>query len=299
MRFFLFHVNMIPEARYAVLARELTDAQKNHAIKQSLQTRESATYWKRDYRLTEVSTPLGDANAIVGKIAVLDKVKLGDLDDVENRIIEAQVGSWKWTHFIYFGDLQQTIAVMDKPEFFTGGVRGIARILSNILNKGLDAYEFSGHTLVVRPKTDEREFWDVVDQASGIYSLRLDLVTPNAHGGEDALTEFLQQQRTQHNATEVTTVIANSGGELRVDRDDESLRAEITYAARGAGKVRLTYRDAAGRARGWKSDDARAQVVLPDGDEGRERVDDKVAELKRAIGERELDHRGPDEALSD
>ncbi len=263
MKFYIFHVSVVPVDSEAVFAHgEMTAGQKNQAIVDAMLNRAVGVYRRRKFRLYDVRQLGEDSNVIYGHIASPDKQEIAQPDDMDEDLIRKTVESHRWTHFVYLGEGKQYIAVMDKQEFFSGSIRGVARLLQELLVEGLDLLKYPGYTIEVEPKTDKRQFWDVIDSASRLYKVRFNLITPNAFGGAEKLQELLSQQRSKHNATRFVTEINNEKGELEISKDDPEIEAEVDYASRGGGHTKIVYGSKDGPPRRWSSDEARVTIEI-------------------------------------
>src|SRR5207248_1633662 len=100
-----------------------------------------------------------EAGAVVGRISRPDLVPISEIDPATGDLIDQQVESNAWTHFIYV-EGEQLISISQNNNFFSGTPHGLAEIVTKLLTKALNDPAW---TVVVRPVTDNTDFWNTVD----------------------------------------------------------------------------------------------------------------------------------------
>jgi Holliday junction resolvase len=124
---------------------------------------------------------------------------------------------------------KQKILVEKKTSVFSRPGQ-IEKTLQNWFNAVTinDGYEFK-----VEAITDEKDFWNKVDNAQYIYSLEIKLNAPNLFGGKAKASEFIQEAKNEYNNTSVNIKLENDKGFLKLGK--EKIKSFIEYATAGGG----------------------------------------------------------------
>jgi hypothetical protein len=230
MKFWLYRISVVPTEGMIQF-----DTEKDQRIEGLIRSHPDIRYRNKPYRFTNVEE---DKEAIVGRISRPDLVPISKVDPATGDLIDQEVPSHAWTHFIYV-EGEQLIGVAQNSEFFTGTSEGLARIVADLLNKALNDPAW---TVIVRPVTDDADFWNVVQDSEGIRSVTFELVTPNALGGAQELRAALEDVRRVYNATKSKDHIENEHDQLHLPRDDKALQDRVSWVAGGKGLWRILRR---------------------------------------------------------
>lgn len=87
----------------------------------------------------------------------------------------------------------------------------------------------------------EDKFWEIVERAEQIYSLKLNLKSPNIFGARYKANEFLKEQREYYNNTEMNVELKNDEGNLTLLR--ENLEDFIKYISAGGGRYLILLKE--------------------------------------------------------
>lgn len=83
--------------------------------------------------------------------------------------------------------------------------------------------------------TDQTSFWDYIASNRGnVTSITLEVAMPNMFGGESSFEEDAKKLRDREKARKIKETIENPDG---LEPDTERMRAAVSYATRGGGKV--------------------------------------------------------------
>ena len=231
MKFWLYRISVVPTDGMI----QFNDATKDQLIEQLINLHPEDFYRNKPYRFTNVEQEQG---AIVGRLSRPDLVPISEVDPATGDLIDQQVASHTWTHFIYV-EIDQLIGICQNSDFFSGKSDGLAEIVRILLTKALNDPAW---TAVVQPVTNRADFWNLVDDSEGVRSVTFELVTPNALDGAQELRSALEECRETYNATTVKEAIENEKDQLRLSMDDKRLQDRVAWIAGGKGLWRLVRR---------------------------------------------------------
>jgi hypothetical protein len=231
MKFWLYRISVVPTEGMI----QFDDTNKDQLIEQLIKSHPEISYRNKPYRFTNVEQ---DEGAVVGRISRPDLVPISEIDPATGDLIDQDVPSHSWTHFIYV-EKDQLIAVAQSSEFFSGTPDGLAKIVTALLTNALNDPAW---TVIVRPVTDDADFWDVVKDSEGIRSVTFELVTPNPLGGAQELRSALEECRRIYNATKKKENIENEHDQLKLPQDNKDLQDRVSWVAAGKGLWRIVRR---------------------------------------------------------
>ena len=133
-------------------------------------------------------------------------------------------------------------------------------ILSSLVKHINDTNADSGWELSVNAITERSTFWEAVEQYKGqITRAEFHYVTPNVLGIRSKINERLKGYKDDENANQVTVVLQNEGGNLKLD--SQEVKDAVEYTSEGGGSTKLK----AGAQKVYDSrDDEKAATVETD-----------------------------------
>lgn len=167
-------------------------------------------------------------NLYRGKFAKkqLSKLHLLEGEDIE----ESSVDDWPYSQFICSTRFQIFLVQLNSRINFT------AEHVSNLLNERFSgAFQRSGYKAIFQAHTDEGEFWEVIESADKVFSVRLELNSPNAVWGATAnLREKLKELKKVTNTSSTVIELSNELGELLIRVDD--FKNYVKWIETGSGR---------------------------------------------------------------
>jgi len=132
--------------------------------------------------------------------------------------------------YIIFNLTTQTLLIQKKTTVFSTPFSA-KNILEDFFSNLLRDNDL---TFKVDEITYKEKFWEIIRSAEKIYSLQLNLKSPNFFRGRYKANELLEELRKLYNNTEVDFQVKNDEGKLKLLR--ENLEDFIHYIAEGGGK---------------------------------------------------------------
>lgn len=112
-------------------------------------------------------------------------------------------------------------------------------LIESLINHVNEQNRDSEWVLEVATISDERSFWDVVEEHEhSITAAQFSFITPNILGLRSELNKGLQDARDKNGAREVEVVLKNDEGGLAL-KEQENIKDAIEYTAKGGGRARL------------------------------------------------------------
>lgn len=146
------------------------------------------------------------------------------------------VTNWRASNFLLdtrnYNDGQK-VAVQHR-----GDVGKPLSILNSLIKHINDTNADSGWELSVNAITERTTFWEAVEQYKGqITRAEFHYVTPNVLGLRTKINKRLKGYKTDENANEVTVVLENSKGNLKLD--SQEVKDAVEYTSEGGGSTKL------------------------------------------------------------
>ncbi|MBN2603383.1 MAG: hypothetical protein JXA91_04545 [Candidatus Thermoplasmatota archaeon] len=152
----------------------------------------------------------------------------------EEDIIKVKSEDFPFIYVIF--DLEgQSILVQNNTTLFASTNSAI-KVLENYFTEIMMVNHF---TVKITEVTHSSKFWETVEDADKIYSLRLNLKSPNLFGGQIKANELLKNQRDLFNNTEFNVELKNENGELKVLK--ENVSDYIHYISAGGGQYAMAF----------------------------------------------------------
>lgn len=214
---------MVPE--YGVFLQIKPDEEKRQALINALLTK------NQDYKTSKgicVSLfQLGkEDNVHFGKFG--RKMLVKNHKKTENDILEAQVEDWPFLYYAF--DVKKQLIVIEYRTSFDMSLERICHTFEDIAATELSLI---GYRLSLEIMPERGSFWDVIETASKVYSIKFELNSPNLFGGTLKTNDLLKGLTEVFHNTKTGFEIKNQKGNLSVPRDE--LQDMVDYAERGGG----------------------------------------------------------------
>lgn len=177
-------------------------------------------------------------------------------------------------------DLKKQIVLVQKKTSVFQDPETSKRMLKRIIE---DVLELDHFVFTIDEISDKKEFWDIVDNNDGIFSVELNLKSPNLFGSRYDANEFLKKQREIHNATETDVEFKNKHGKLRIPR--EIFDSFIEYISAGAGSYNLEYlKDGEKQVKSSSDNIKKVQFEEELDEKDPKKISDKITEIDENEG---------------
>ena len=182
------------------------------------------TYYNRTYTSRFLNQNLDD-RFLIGYLLKSTDTHLISLD--KELFNEEDIKNWEKIFFI-IDTKNQIIAFEHQNQIAT------PENVKNVLLKLTNKYAFdSGYEVKLDFLVDKFAFWEIINEANGIYQIAFDLNAPNLFGGSKKANEWLENLKKKHNMTKVSMDFRNENAELGYERDE--LESYRDYADSGGG----------------------------------------------------------------
>lgn len=117
-------------------------------------------------------------------------------------------------------------------------------VIQNIINKHLKNIDA---TININPILEEQEFWGFFNDENQVKNLNFNLAVPNLFDASDDATNFLNDDRDNVGASNVSLNFYNSEGKLKPNKN--GIDSFVKYTSAGGGTWRLSYIDENGETK--------------------------------------------------
>lgn len=172
----------------------------------------------------------GESRYIVGKLAKLREAHVGE--KVPGDIIERTADDWLPIVVVF--DTQEQFIFVQKSWKFGG-----ESLIKNALQQGLRSPILAkyNYRIFVEVKTEQSEFWSLVESHNKIYRLELKLISPNILNTNKKARELLEELQDIYGQDEVSMTLESESGSLDVPKD--VVEDYIDYISEGEGQWSL------------------------------------------------------------
>ncbi len=178
--------------------------------------------------------------------------------DIEDKKEE----DWPYLQFICNTDLSVQLLVIEHKTNFGFSIDILAKVLAELANQSLFKY---GYAATFEPIVSEKEFWHIVEEAEGIYSLTFHLTSPNLFGASSKANEGLRDLQKLYNNNRVSISLYNDMANLKIPKD--LIDSYREYADEGGGDWKITTKKARGKRTHKSADKARKITLESESDE--------------------------------
>lgn len=228
----IFRYTIVPANNTPTLFNKKLPNQKGVAIQEfiaNLGKRKDFVYRNRTYALLGFTEYHEDESTYyVGQLAKKKIVSVGAISP-NNSIVQNPTDDWNASWIVINID-QQYIAAECNSEFTPSNV---SKSLKEIFDSHLVLTY--NHTCFIKPFTQKDAFWDIVNNAEKIYSIKLSLISPNILDAEKNTRAVLDELQSSFNQQELIVSLKNSRGELKIDRNRNRIQGPISYIEEGEG----------------------------------------------------------------
>jgi hypothetical protein len=184
-----------------------------------------------------ISSKAKESRYIVGKLAKLREAHVGE--KVPGDIIERIADDWL-PIIVVFDVVEQFVFVQKSWRF------GAESLVRNALQHGLRGPILGkyNYRIFVEVKTEQSEFWSLVETHKKIYRLELKLISPNILNTNKKARELLEDLQEVYGQDEFTMVLESESGSLEVPKD--IVEDYIDYISEGEGQWSLLTEGARG-----------------------------------------------------
>lgn len=161
----------------------------------------------------------------------------------EEDIVPIEDDSLPFIFVIVFLGQRQMIAFQKKTTVFRDA-QAAKKAFLKILKAHFDDPSIS---LSIDEISTKRRFWQIVERAEKIYSLKLKLRSPNLFGGAFKINSFLKAVNSETNNDSMTLELESANGDLIIEEEDYG--DALSYIDAGGGSWELTCQSALSRKR--------------------------------------------------
>ena len=134
----------------------------------------------------------------------------------------------------------------------------VGSLLKHVNEANLD----SGWELSVNQVTEKATFWEAAKEYKGqITRAEFHYITPNVLGLRSKINKRLKAYKSDENANEVTVVLENSKGQLKLDSQEVSDAVEYTSEGGGSTKLKV------GQQKVYDSEDDEKAITIETDDQ--------------------------------
>lgn len=189
----------------------------------------TVNYYGKTYT-TRLIVQSVSARYLVGYILKSTDVHLINLD--EKLFSEEDIQNWEKIFFVID---QETQIFACQQDYDVATSENIKNVLELIANAPLFTY---GYVVKLEYIVDKFKFWNIINEANGIFQIAFKLNAPNLFGGSKRANAWLKELKEKHNMTTVGVDVRNENAALTYD--EEELESYRDYADSGGGEWTLT-----------------------------------------------------------
>lgn len=161
-----------------------------------------------------------------GKLGKLTKVRFDQ--DTQTDFETYEQDAFITIQFIC--DTNKQMMAIEMNSNFSDDLSAVCKWLEAIANKTTLEKDYETSFRAIVPAGD---FWQIIDEASKIYSISLTLTSPNLFGGEIKADQAIKDLKKTFNQNNATFKFANRKGNLKAPKKE--LEPYINYADQGGG----------------------------------------------------------------
>ena len=233
--FFVYRYSLIKESQTVLFNSELPEP-KGSVVREAIFNDAEFSLRGTKYSFVGFSNvPLkaerdDNTRYIVGKLAKLREAHVGE--KVPGDIIERTADDWLPIVVVF--DVEEQFIFVQKSWKF-----GTESLVRNALQQGLRSPIIAkyNYRIFVEVKTEQSEFWSLVESHRKIYRLELKLISPNILNTNKKARELLEELQKIYSQDEVSMTLESESGSLVVPKD--VVEDYIDYISEGEGQWAL------------------------------------------------------------
>ena len=210
---------------------------------EGIKREEKIKYRKRLYT-TKILNETKDKRYIVGLFLKRTETHI---IKIEPELEEQDIPNWEKLLFVIDTN-EQIIAIEHNTQI--APPKSIKKVISTITNKVAAEY---GYEINLSFLVKSIAFWEIINEAQGLYQIAFSLHAPNLFGGSKKANEWLRELKKRHNITRYSFDLRNEKGRLYYEKDE--LESYRDYADSGGGEWTIGIFDKEKRKRKYKSID--------------------------------------------
>lgn len=194
-----------------------------------------------------------DRDIVYGKVS---KRKLHRLHSkTPEDIKDITVDDWPYLGFVCDLTVNQSV-VIQYDSAFIYKVNALKSVLEEIVNPKMFP---NGYAVSFEPIVDRTTFWNILENAEGVYSITFNLKSPNLFGAESSANEALKNLQGIFNNNRLTVKLDNDAGKLNTPK--KTIGSYQEYADKGGGDWNMTIKKK-NRKRTYKSTERAIKTVI-------------------------------------
>src|SRR5690554_541443 len=140
---------------------------------------------------------------------------------------------WPFSYFVCDTRPNIQLLVVQQKAMLSFTPESLTRTLTELLAPKM---AIDGYDLLFKPIVDDKQFWQVIREHERIFSVQLELNSPNMPRANETAHRALEGVKNIWNNTSVSFRLSNAHGELDVPKENQLLDALLDYANEGGGE---------------------------------------------------------------